>query len=135
LGLGLGLGLGLVWGMMMLGCSSYGTDPDTAAVAGSWRWLSSTGGIAGRTYTPASEGYSVTFKFEGGNVTGLRNDSVKATASVLANGSSLQYAPPLNIFLFDPQIDKQTVRVLKGDTISLADPCCDRYDHVFIKAQ
>ena len=28
-----------------------------SSLAGEWRWVSSTGGIAGKTYTPASEGY------------------------------------------------------------------------------
>ena len=27
------------------------------SLAGTWQWVSSTGGIAGKTYTPASEGY------------------------------------------------------------------------------
>ena len=126
--------VGLV-GLVGMGCSGYGTEPDTLPVAGTYKWVRSSGGIAGRSFTPASENYSVTFKFDGANVTALRNDSLKATASVQANGSDLQYAPALSVFKFDPQIDKQTVRLLKGDTISLADPCCDRFDHVFVRVQ
>jgi hypothetical protein len=117
-----------------LACSSYGTEPDVPAITGNWKWIRSTGGIAGRTFTPASEGYSVLFKFAGNSLTVLRNDSVKATTNVSADGSALHYNPAVSVFLFDPQMDRQTVRALKGDTISLADPCCDRYDHVFVKA-
>lgn len=29
----------------------------SSSLAGEWRWVSSTGGIAGKTYTPTSEGY------------------------------------------------------------------------------
>lgn len=34
-----------------------GANETGKSLAGEWRWVSSTGGIAGKTYTPASEGY------------------------------------------------------------------------------
>lgn len=33
------------------------TIKTTSPIVGEWRWISSTGGIAGKTYTPTSEGY------------------------------------------------------------------------------
>lgn len=33
------------------------------SLAGTWQWVSSTGGIAGKTYTPASEGYERSLSF------------------------------------------------------------------------
>ncbi len=33
------------------------------SLAGTWQWVSSTGGIAGKTFTPASEGYERALSF------------------------------------------------------------------------
>ena len=118
----------------MAGCSQLGTEPE-AGLTGTWAWVSSAGGIAGRSFTPASEHYTVQLKFAAGHVSLLRNDSIKATNSFTVSGDKVTYAPAVSVFLFDPQIEEQTLRVMKGDTIGLADPCCDRYDHIFVRVR
>lgn len=116
------------------GCSRSATGPDDT-LNGTWNWVRSTGGIAGQTYTPASVGYSVQFRFDKGKLTVLRNDSVKATPTYSIDiEGRVTYEPPVDVFTF-AHIEEQTVRALKGDTISLADPCCDRYDYVFVRAR
>ena len=119
--------------LLIGGCKSASTDPAENRLSGSYQWIRSSGGIAGRTMTPASENYSVRFTFSGNQVTIFRNDSSKATSTVTVRGDEVTYQPALSVFLFDQGIDVQTLRVFPGDTIALADPCCDRFEHVFVR--
>lgn len=115
------------------GCRSAGTDPSEDALSGNYRWIRSSGGIAGRVFTPASEGYSIRFSFSGNQVTAFRNDSAKVTSIVTVRGNGVTYQPSISAFLFDPSIDTQTFRAIGGDTIAFAAPCCDRFEHVFVR--
>lgn len=45
------------------------TKPEKKALAGTWRWTATTGGIAGVWYTPESEGFEVEIAFEGNSFT------------------------------------------------------------------
>lgn len=114
-------------------------------LAGSWRWVGSQGGIAGRVLTPASEGYTVRFELDDDGVArAFRNDSLVATVrftlmerlSLVTPGSDPEYEirfePPLAAFLFGT-LEQATVRRSDGSGISLVEPCCDRYQHDFEK--
>jgi hypothetical protein len=119
--------------LLLAACRSAGTDPGDDKLSGSFQWIGSTGGIAGRSMTPASEGYTVRFNFTGNQVTVFRNDSAKATSTVTIRGDEVTYQPSISVFLFDQGIDVQTFQEMAGDTIALRDPCCDRFDHRFIR--
>ena len=121
-------------GMIAAACGQYtGPDENLRDLSGTWTWAESTGGIAGRQFTPASEHYTVQFTFEKGRLTVLRNDSIKATPTFVFAGDTIKYTPAINVFLFDMQIEQQLIRSTGADAIALADPCCDRYDHHFIR--
>ena len=119
--------------VVLSGCKSASTDPDAEILSGNYEWIRSSGGIAGSTLTPASENYRVRFSFSGNQVTAFRNDSLKATSTVTVRGNEVTYQPSISVFGFDGGIDVQTIRVLSGDTIALADPCCDRFEHLFVR--
>lgn len=119
--------------LVLGGCKSASTDPGDDRLSGSYEWVRSSGGIAGFTLTPASENYRVRFSFSGNQVTTFRNDSLKATSTITVRGDEVTYQPSISVFVFDGGIDVQTIRVLPGDTIALADPCCDRFEHVFVR--
>lgn len=119
---------------VLAACSAYVAGPDeNATLTGTWDWIGSSGGIAGRSFSPATEHYSVRLSFAGGRVTTLRNDSTIATSNYAISNDTVTYAPALQVFVFDPQMDKQLIRSAKGDTITLADFCCDRFDHAFVR--
>ena len=123
----------LILALALAACRSAGTDPGEQTVSGDYEWIGSTGGIAGRTMTPASEGYGVRFRFSGNQVTVFRNDSALGTAMFTVRGDEVTYQPAISVFVFDPNIDTQTIADLPGDTIALRDPCCDRFDHRFVQ--
>jgi hypothetical protein len=119
--------------VLLAACRSAGTDPADERLNGEWEWIGSSGGIAGRTVTPESEGYTVHFTFNGNEVQIFRNDSLRATSLFTVRGDEVTYQPSISVFGFDGGIDTQTFVDLPGDTISLRDPCCDRFDHHFVR--
>ena len=119
--------------LVLTACRSAGTEPSHDLLNGDFEWVGSSGGIAGRSVTPASEGYTVRFRFSGNQVNVLRNDSLKATALFTVRGDEVTYQPAVSVFGFDSGIDTQTVVDLPGDTIMLNDPCCDRFSHRFVR--
>ena len=119
--------------LLLLGCQTNGTAPDAPQVSGNWRWVSSSGSIAGRTYTPMSEGYNVRFVFDGNHLRAFRNDSLIATSQITLAGDEITYQPSLSVFVFGGLSDTQTIQVLGGDTLALADPCCDRFSHLLVR--
>jgi len=119
--------------LLVIGCRS-GFEPSPNSVRGTWQWIGSTGGIAGMSYTPASVHYSVKFQFTDGKVTLFRNDSVKTTIDV-ATDSVVTLTPGITVFTFSQPIGPQRLRFLASDTISVADPCCDGFDHHFARTR
>ena len=61
----------LILALALAACRSAGTDPGEQMVSGDYEWIGSTGGIAGRTMTPASEGYGVRSVMCGGPESGV----------------------------------------------------------------
>ena len=123
----------VVLSVLLAACRSAGTEPNDDRLHGEWEWVGSSGGIAGVTVTPATEGYTVRFGFSGNQVNVFRNDSLKTTALFTVRGDEVTYQPSISVFRFDGGIDMQTFVDLPGDTIALRDPCCDRFDHRFVR--
>ena len=114
------------------------TVPDTddlpQALFGTWSWIRSTGGIAGVTQTPQTEGYTRTLTFTAPNqVTMARDGVVEVTTTfefvpLVDNGSvvrsaQLVYAEPLTGW------DEQWVELTDPDHLVLTDPCCDGFTY------
>lgn len=129
----MGLTRVMVLTALLAACRSAGTDPAAAPLDGEWEWIGSTGGIAGRRVTPATEGYDVRLNFSGNRVRAFRNDSVRGTARMTVAGQELTYEPPITVFIFDGAIEAQTFEIVSGDTLALRDRCCDRFDHRFVR--
>ena len=119
-------------------CGSDPTVPDTddlpQALFGTWSWIRSTGGIAGVTQTPQTEGYTRTLTFTAPNqVTMARDGVVEVTTTfefvpLVDNGSvvrsaQLVYAEPLT------GGDEQWVELTDPDHLVLTDPCCDGFTY------
>ena len=111
------------------GCSSS-TDSDSDPLIGDWAWVRSTGGIAGLTLTPASEGYTVVLRFSSDGRAEWWRDGVltqgttyQATrqASSGAETWAVTYAVPLSGFA------AQTATFPSASELVLTDPCCDGF--------
>ncbi len=113
-------------------CQANGTAPNLPDAQGTWEWVTSSGSIAGRTFTPESEGYTLRLEFDGNRVRAFRIDSLVGTSEGSFSGDTIRYSPALPAFVFSGLAEPQTISVI-GDTIVLTDPCCDLYQHRFVK--
>jgi hypothetical protein len=128
-----------VLAVMVLGaCSNSPSDVSGGdELEGIWSWVSTSGGLQGQTFTPASTGKRFALQFtSGGEVVVERNDSiVQRTAFdvVPASGNDtrkrVEYGAPLQLL---SSADEHLI-TLRGDTLELDEGCCDRYAHVFVR--
>lgn len=127
----------------VLGCTTP-LELDQADLAGTYFWTESEGGIAGRELTPESEGYTVRVVLDGsGEASAFRNDSLVATVrydvtprlSLVEPGADPEYEivfdPPLPGLLF-ASIENGVLR-LRDSSLTIEEPCCDRYAHTFAR--
>ena len=117
-------------------CSSdptgLGEDELPEALFGTWSWISSSGGIAGTTLTPETEGYTQTVTFTAPNqVTMLRDGVTRGTTTfefvpLMDNGSAVRSAQ----LLYDESLTgfpEQWVEITETGNLVLSDPCCDGF--------
>lgn len=122
----------------------YSTSPTDLpeGLEGSWVWVESSGGIAGWTLTPESEGYEARLEIDDdGTVLAFRNDSLITTSRAHLAERLIQYAGPGREYevTFEPQLRalvfssmrEHIVRYAAPDRVTFEDPCCDGYVHVF----
>lgn len=115
-------------------------------MTGAWRWVESTGGLAGSRFTPADQGYSVGLVFAKDGVVEIRRDGelvqrVGFDVRRLPPESSetgigvVRYGRPFDAFPFDPAVEEHIVQLDRGERLILNDGCCDRYMHVFERSE
>jgi hypothetical protein len=115
---------------VVTGCGSEVTEPDVLAdLLGAWVWLDASGGIAGTTRSPASEGYGLTLHFSDTGGVELLRDGVTQVRTGFTyfdghdgdSDGTLRYDEPL--FGFESSV----FELISGDTLLLIDPCCDGF--------
>lgn len=126
------VGLATPW---LSGCSSS-TSLGEGEIVGRWVWLSSTGGIAGTTRSPASEGYSGVLRFAVDGTAEWRIDGelrwsttwtlgVAPEGHPLAGETVVRYGQPVVGW------EQQAVRFPGPGRLTLVDPCCDGFVHEY----
>lgn len=121
-------------------------DPGTTRnheLHGAWHWTGSYGGIAGISADPESEGYEVTFYFRRDGsldvfLDGERESNLPVTVTeppdTLTDAQLvLRYSEPLGVLPFVLGIEHHAIRLNAPDTLVLVDPCCYRFEHVFVR--
>ena len=106
-------------------------------IYGNWQWVSSSGGYAPKTITPATEGYqkSISFTSTGNYSEQQSNGQSKNATFTITRGKSIYNKDSARIILFDGLGDrhqKQSFEV-RGDTLLLRDECFDCFSHTYIK--
>lgn len=105
------------------------------ALFGSWSWTGASGGIAGVTITPESEGYTLTLVFTAPNQVSLFRDGVVQASTTfefvpgleavsVSRLAQLRYAEGLPGFF-----QEQWVDVTEAGDLVLSDPCCDGFTY------
>lgn len=132
----------LVAPLLAAGCSEGVVSVSTGELAGRWTWVRSTGGIAGRTLTPETEGFTGVLRFGLDHtvewaVDGEVRWSTTYTlgrgreGSAMAGRDVVRYGEPAFGW------EEQAVEVELGrdgtPTLTLTDPCCDGYVHEYVR--
>jgi hypothetical protein len=113
----------------LVGCGGSITGPNfTDRLVGDWSWVDASGGLAGVTLTPESEGYDQTLRFGPSPDVELFRDGVSMLRT------------PISYFVGDDGgfdhirygsgpfgFPSSAVDFLPGDTLLLVDPCCDGF--------
>jgi hypothetical protein len=125
--------------VVLIATSAWASNPTASegdelpdALFGTWSWVQASGGIAGGTITPESEGYTRTLIFISPNqVEVLRDGVAEATtpfefvpltmAGSAVRSAQLLYAQSVVGF------DEQWVEIIETGELILSDPCCDGF--------
>ncbi len=130
--------LGVVLGVV--GC--VGSDPTAvseAQVVGDWTWVEASGGIAGRTLTPASTGVERTIRVLPGRAELWENGAlVRSTGWQVTVGDPAGSFAGRTVVRWEESLlggwNEQRVDVTGSDTLVLTDGCCDGYSWTFVRA-
>ena len=109
---------------------------------GTWIWLKSTGGFAGTTQTPTSEGYSLTIEFSDDGYQKFQDGElvISSDYSITEEGS-INFPGIVPIISYDisfppnntGMMEKQSFVFGGTDTLFLSDECYDCFFHIYIK--
>lgn len=116
------------------GISADACLPGRDPLFGEWEWVSSTGGFAGWTLTPESQGYTQSACFRSDSTfVFYKSDSLIAYGTFELRGTdhgrAIRYVPSMGNPLANG-VGSQTV-VVSDSTLHLIDPCCDMYHHIY----
>ena len=135
--------------LSVAGCIHHQTDPvgsshpagaDTVGIFGKWRWVKSTGGIAGMTIYPVNGNYTY-YQFTLDSILSVdqRRDTefVKwSTRFSITNGHSFVtggLAQFLHLTDSTHSTMPQSVWLRGNDTLTLVEEVADGFDHLFVR--
>jgi hypothetical protein len=121
------------------GCSGSSIAFEVDRLEGRWEWREATGGIAGRTITPASEGYTMELRFLDGDDVELHRSGQPQTNATyrLATGSDEGSFAGKDVVRFTPALfgwDEMLIQLSVEGELILTDGCCDGYTYTFVRA-
>jgi hypothetical protein len=121
----------------LVGCKKDDQSPTFTSkeIFGTWRWVQSSGGIAGFTYTPANAGYSQSLQFNRDSTyVVLRNDTVLDNGRFTIKKERTMYGEqPLPVlYLQDSQLS-ETILQLTPDSLALAQNCYDCFASQYVR--
>lgn len=121
------------------GCASSPAAVDLDQWTGRWEWRSASGGIAGRTITPASEGYTMELRLTAdGEAELLRNGTVTQRVTYeLGVGKKGGSFEGRDVVRFTPTMfgswEEMGVAFPDAGHLMLADGCCDGFTYSFAR--
>jgi hypothetical protein len=102
-------------------------------IFGKWQWVSSTGGLAGKTITPASEGYSLRVEFRtNGIYRKYKSDTLAEQKKFsFSPETSIHHHKPVWTVSFDEGSPKMAISFSGPDTLILDEQVFDGFEHVY----
>ena len=114
-----------------------GAQSDSTYI-GSWNWVRSVGGFAGRTITPATEGYAIRIELTRDSIDNVyRDGSLMESRRFSIRRCKNPYSPDsvdVISYSFPPEVQVQNISLIGPDTLNLIDQCMDCYNHYYVRA-
>lgn len=132
------MGVLTVW-LAAAGCAGSPASVEPGDLAGRWEWQSSSGGIAGRTLTPATEGYSMELRLQtDGRAQLLKNGAVVGSADYQVGiGKTNGSFAGRDVVRFSPSLlggwEEMGLSFPDATHLVLADGCCDGFTYSFTR--
>jgi hypothetical protein len=130
---------GMLGGLVLAasaGCAASATGVEVDQLEGRWEWRSASGGIAGRTITPASEGYTMELRFDGDRAELLRNGTLRTASYQLRIGRQGGSFPDQDVVVFTPPLfgwEEMAIAIDEAGQLILSDGCCDGFMYAFAR--
>jgi hypothetical protein len=118
--------------LVALSCTKETTS--SFNLTGKWDWVSSSGGIAGITYTPKSTGVRKVVEFTNDSVFRYyQKDTLTfETRYHILKSKSIYSQDSTFLITFDNHSLRQSY-ILKNDTLILNDECYDCFENVYVR--
>lgn len=109
--------------------------PNLKKVFGKWQWVSSTGGFAGKTITPASEGYPLRVEFRtNGIYRKYKGDTlIEKKKFSFSPETSIHHGKPVWTVSFADSSLKMAISYSGPDTLMLNEQVFDGFGHVYAR--
>ena len=129
----------MAWAAVALvaACGGSPTSVDVGQIEGRWEWRSASGGIAGRTITPQTEGYTMELRVADDEVALYRNGALQTTARYrlelgraggsFAGKDVVHFTPPLFGW------EEMGLQLSGAGELVLVDGCCDGYAYSWVR--
>jgi hypothetical protein len=110
-------------------------DPELEKIFGKWSWVRTSGGFAGKTITPVSEGYTARFEFNSdGTYKKYKNETLTEQKKFsFLQATSINNHQPVWVISFDGSALKMAVSFSGNDTLILNEQAYDGFSHTYIR--
>ena len=116
----------------LMGCSNSDESELKSQLIGKWKWVESSGGIDGRTETPASTGNAVTLEFTSTTMKTFVNGNLESEVNYeIQSGSSIKTTEKTDLIVYE----NGTIHsfLIEGNSLVLFEECYDCFQHNYLK--
>ena len=116
----------------LIGCTKEGDINLSSQLVGKWKWIESSGGIDGRTETPASTGNVITIEFTLATMKTFVNGKLESEVRYeIQSGSSIRTKEKTDLIVYENGTTHSVV--LEGNSLVLFEECYDCFQHNYLK--
>jgi hypothetical protein len=123
--------------ILLVSCTKENSIPSSQSsdLAGKWNWVSSSGGIAGITYTPKSLKKTIKIEYDTNFIYRYyENDTLKSESGYqLIKGRSIYSQDSTMIITMGNSSIRQSYQIRSRDTLILMDECFDCFNHLYVR--
>jgi hypothetical protein len=116
----------------LMGCSNSDESELKSQLIGKWKWVESSGGIDGRTETPASTGNAVTLEFTRTTMKTFINGNLESEINYeIQVGSSIRTTQKTDLIVYENGTIQSVL--IEGNSLVLFEECYDCFQQNYLK--